>query len=90
MRANRQAGAYQRCKTDPTHIAPAVERVAAPWRAGRGWIAIRPFEGNITHRSASASLTPSAAKAPAKARRIHIKTLGREITWSRIVAANSP
>ena len=42
------------------------------------------------HRSAKASFAPSATKAAAKLRRIQVKTRGREITWSRIEAANSP
>jgi Bacterial DNA-binding protein len=42
------------------------------------------------HRSASASLAPSATKAPAKVRPIQVKTRGREMTWFRIEAANNP
>jgi hypothetical protein len=42
------------------------------------------------YRSASASLTPSAANAPAKARRIQASIAGLASTRSRMVAANSP
>jgi hypothetical protein len=42
------------------------------------------------HRSANASLAPSATNAPAKARRIHVSTRGRAMTWRRTDAAQSP
>ena len=38
----------------------------------------------------SASFAPSPTKAAAKVRRIHVSTRGREMTWSRTEAANSP
>jgi RimJ/RimL family protein N-acetyltransferase len=46
--------------------------------------------GNGRYRSASASLAPSATKAAANVRRIQVSTRGREMTWLRIEAANSP
>ena len=42
------------------------------------------------YRSASASLAPSMTKAPAKVRRIHVSTFGRDTTWLRIEAAKIP
>ena len=47
-------------------------------------------QGVAPHRSAAASFAPSATNAAAKLRRIQVSTRGREITWSRIEAANSP
>src|SRR5690606_9029023 len=42
------------------------------------------------YRSASGSRAPSSTKAPAKERRIHAITRGREMTWLRTAAANTP
>ena len=42
------------------------------------------------YRSDSASLNPSSTNAAAKVRRIQVMIAGREITWFRIAAANSP
>ena len=46
--------------------------------------------GARSQRSASASLAPSATNAAANVRRIQVRTRGRETTWLRIAAANSP
>ncbi len=53
------------------------------------WCAFRDDAG-ARQRSAKASLAPSAPNAAAKLRRIQVKTRGREMTWSRIEAANNP
>src|SRR5262249_156996 len=54
------------------------------------WESALADHSNGFQRSASASLAPSAAKAPAKARRIQVNTAGREITLLRMAAANRP
>lgn len=43
-----------------------------------------------TQRDVTASLAPSATKEPAKMRRIQVITRGRETTWFRTAAANTP
>ena len=83
---------------------PTMARVTAGLVAGKGLPSdvtdLGVLRGNpcsrtlpavvAAQRSASASLAPRAANAPAKVRRIQVSTRGREITWSRIAAANSP
>lgn len=68
-------------------LLPAPARGAGRGRAvGQGYPV--PLPGR--YPSASASLTPSAANAPANVRRIQVSTRGRATTWSRTAAANSP
>ena len=45
---------------------------------------------NTPQRSVSASLAPSATKAPANTRRIQVNTRGRETMWSRTAAGKEP
>ena len=62
-------------------------------QTGARRLSLPPLRGRVGvggHRSANASLAPRPTKAAANLRRIQVSTRGREMTWSRIAAANTP
>lgn len=65
-----------------------------PQRSARGVKSLggvaRAVARTVAHRAVPASLAPSATKEPAKMRRIQDITRGRETTWLRTAAANTP
>ena len=77
----------QRARHDPLSSANA-SRARPPGSGGDA--ASRRIAPGRAQRSASASLAPSATNAAAKVRRIQVNTRGREMTWVRIDAAQSP
>src|SRR5581483_14448 len=95
-RVDRPVAGHRRLRGPPGVALPCAHRPRLPARRAGGGVvrgtSLPPLagRGNASHRSASASLAPSAAKAPANVRRIQVSTAGREMTWLRIEAANRP